>query len=67
MKRYILAILVALFATNAFSAEIPKRVQKKILAVAPEIDLNSDGKITADELKAARDKLPENLRAMLDF
>jgi hypothetical protein len=41
-------IVAALFATNAFATgnfatEIPKRAQKKILAVATEIDLNRDG------------------------
>jgi acetyl esterase/lipase len=67
MKRHALTIIAALFATNAFAADIPKRVQQRILAAAPEIDLNSDGKITDEELKASRDKLPENLRAMLDL
>jgi para-nitrobenzyl esterase len=67
MKRHALTIIATLFATNAFAAEIPKRVQQRILAAAPEIDLNSDGKITDEELKAGGDKLPENLRTMLDF
>jgi len=67
MKRIALTIIAALFATNAFATEISKRVQQKILAGAPEIDLNSDGKITAEELKAGREKLPEALREVLDL
>lgn len=67
MKKLALTIVAALFATNAFAIEIPKRVQKKLLAGAPEIDVNSDGKITAEELKAGRDKLPENMRVLLDL
>lgn len=58
--------MVAFFATNAFAIEIPKRVQQRILAAAPELDLNSDGSITAEELIAGRGKLPEDMRAMLD-
>ena len=46
---------------------IPKGFRQKILAAAPEIDLNRDGKITAEELKAGRDKLPEDMRAVLDL
>lgn len=67
MKKYFLTIIAALCATNVHAGEIPKRVQKQILAAAPEIDSNSDGTITTEELKAARDKLPENLRTMLDL
>ena len=67
MTRIALTIIAALFATNAFAADIPKRVQKKILAGAPAIDLNSDGTITVEELKAGRDKLPESMRALLDL
>ncbi len=65
MKKITLTVIAALFATHAFAAEIPPRAQKKILAVAPEIDLNADGKITAEELKAGADKLPEDIRAVL--
>jgi hypothetical protein len=61
-----LTIIAALLATNAFAAEIPKRVQQRVLAGAPELDLNSDGKIAAEELIAGRSKLPEDMRAMLD-
>ncbi|WP_197167879.1 alpha/beta hydrolase [Neorhodopirellula pilleata] len=60
-------IVVSLFATNAFAIEVPKRVQKKILAAAPEIDLNRDGEVTAEELISSREKLPENMRVMLDL
>ena len=67
MKKIALMIVAALFATNAFATEIPERAQKKILAVAPEIDLNRDGKVTAEELIASRDKLRENMRVMLDL
>lgn len=66
MKTFALTIIAALFATSAYAAEIPKRVQKKILAGAPAIDLNSDGAISVEELKAGRDKLPENMRVLLD-
>ena len=66
MKSTVLTIIVALFATNAFAVEIPQRAQKKILDAAPELDLNSDGSITADELITGRDKLPVDMRAMLD-
>jgi hypothetical protein len=38
MKKYALTIIAALFATNSFATEIPKRVQQKILAGAPELD-----------------------------
>ena len=66
-KRHALTLIVALFASNALAAEIPQRVQKRILAAAPELDSNGDGTITAEELQAASDKLPESLRAMLDL
>ncbi|TWU44801.1 hypothetical protein Poly51_58670 [Rubripirellula tenax] len=68
MKTIALTFIAALFAVDALATEIPipKRVQKKILAGAPEIDLNRDGNITAEELKAGRDKLPENMRVLLD-
>jgi acetyl esterase/lipase len=65
MKRHALTILAALFATSVLAADIPPRVQKKILAFAPGVDSNSDGTISTDELQAAGDKLPEDLRAML--
>ncbi|TWU04781.1 EF-hand domain-containing protein [Stieleria varia] len=63
MKTIALTFIAVLFAADALATEIPipKRVQKRILAAAPEIDLNNDGKITAEELKAGRDKLPENM------
>jgi para-nitrobenzyl esterase len=67
MKKAFPTLIAAIFATQAFATEIPKRVQQRIIAAAPETDLNGDGKITAEELKAGRDKLPENLRAMLDL
>ncbi len=67
MRKTALTIIVALFATNAFAMEIPKRIQRKILVAAPEIDLNSDGKITAEELIANRDNLAGNMLAVLDF
>ena len=67
MKYISLPIIAALIATNSFAIEIPKRVQKKILTAAPELDLNNDGSITAEELTAGRDKLPEDMRALLDF
>jgi acetyl esterase/lipase len=67
MKRIALTIIAAWFATSAFAIEIPKRVQKKILAAAPELDLNSDGSITAEELITGHDKLPVDLRTMLDL
>jgi hypothetical protein len=41
MKTITPTIIATLFATHAFAAEIPPRAQKKILAAAPEIDLNS--------------------------
>jgi|GEM_PF-3415905 len=66
MKSTALTIIAALFATHAFAVEIPQRAQKKILAAAPELDLNSDGSITAAELITGRDKLPVDMRAMLD-
>lgn len=37
MKSFVITIIAALFATNAFAVEIPKRAQKKILAAAPEL------------------------------
>lgn len=67
MKKTALIIIAASFAADAFAMELPKRVQRKILEAAPEADLNSDGVITAEELKAGREKLPEELRAMLDL
>lgn len=66
MKNIAITIIAVLFATNAFATEIPKRVQKRILAGAPAIDQDGDGKITAEELKSGRDKLPEDMRAVLD-
>lgn len=68
MKTIALTFIAALFAVDAFATEppIPKRVQNRILAAAPEIDLNRDGRITADELKAGRNALPENMRVLLD-
>jgi acetyl esterase/lipase len=67
MRTIIPTIIATVFATHAFAAEIPPRAQKKILAAAPEIDMNSDGKITAEELKAGTEKLPEDIRAVLDL
>lgn len=66
MNKTIFAIIAALCATNALAIEIPKRAQQRILAAAPELDLNSDGQITVEELKTGRDKLPESMRALLD-
>jgi hypothetical protein len=66
MKNIAITIIAALFATNAIAVEIPERVQRKLLAAAPETDLDGDGTITAEVLKAGRDKLPEEIRAMLD-
>ena len=56
-----LLALSALLTTNALSIAIPKKAQQKILAAAPEIDLNGDGRITAEELKAGSDSLPAAL------
>lgn len=67
MKNITLTIIGALLTTNALAMDIPKRVQQKILATAPEIDLNGDGQITVDELKAGSDKLPADIRALLDL
>lgn len=67
MKSTALTIIAALFATNAFAVEIPKRTQKKILDAVPELDINSDGSITTEELTAGRDKLPEDMQALLDL
>jgi acetyl esterase/lipase len=67
MKKIVLAITAACLVTGAVAEEIPKRVQRAILANTPEIDLNSDGKITAEELKAGRDQLPEDVQVMLDL
>lgn len=60
-------IIAAALGTAAFAIEIPQKVQKKIAAAAPEIDLNGDGQITEEELIASRDKLPEEVRTMLDL
>jgi acetyl esterase/lipase len=67
MNKTALTIIAAILATQAFALEIPKRFQNKILAAAPEVDANRDGKVTSEELEAARDKLPEDMRAMLDL
>jgi len=67
MKRIAVTIIAAALATHALAIEIPKRVQKKILAAAPEIDLNSDGNVTASELITGRDKLPVELLTMLNL
>ena len=67
MKTIFPTIIATLFATHAFAVDIPQRAQRKILAAAPEIDLNSDGKITAEELKAGADKLPADVRAVLEL
>lgn len=67
MNRYVVTIFAALLTSHALAAEIPQRVQKRILAAAPALDSNGDGTITAEELNAARGKLPENVRAMLDL
>lgn len=68
MTKIALTYIAVLFAADVWATEtpIPKRVQKRILAAAPNIDLNRDGNITADELKSGRDKLPENMRVLLD-
>ncbi len=67
LKQFATAIIATWLATSAFAEEIPRRIQQGILANAPGMDLNSDGRITAEELKAGRDDLPENLRVMLDL
>jgi hypothetical protein len=36
MKKIALTIIAAILATNAFATEIPKRVQQRIIAAAPE-------------------------------
>lgn len=64
---FVSTLIAAAFATNAFAVEIPKRAQKKILTVAPELDANRDGQITAEELVAGRDKIPAEMRAMLEL
>ena len=66
MKNLTLAIIVTLLTSNAFAEDVPPKIQKKILAGAPEIDLNKDGTVTAEELKVGREKLPAETRAMLD-
>lgn len=68
MKTIAFTFIAALFAADALATEtpIPKRVQKRILAAAPEIDLNHDGKITAEDLEAGRNTLPENMQVLLD-
>lgn len=67
MRKITFPILAALIASNAFAIEIPKRAQKKILAAAPEIDLNGDGTVTSEELTAGVEKLPEDTRAILNL
>lgn len=67
MKNITVTIIAALFVTNAFAIEIPKRVQRKISDAAPEIDLDHDGEITMDELKTGRAKLPGDMQAVLDI
>ena len=47
------------FAEETEQQEIPKKIQKKILAANPEIDSNKDGKVSVEELKAGMDKLPK--------
>lgn len=67
MNTITLPIIAAFFATHVFADEIPKRVQRKLLAAAPEIDLNRDGEITGEELDTGRDELPEDMRSLLDL
>lgn len=42
------------------SVEIPERLERRILAQAPQIDANGDGVITVSEIQSAYPHLPED-------
>jgi acetyl esterase/lipase len=64
--RNVLLLLLSVSLVCIVDAQIPASLQKKILKRAPEMDANGDGEISAEELQAARDKLPGDWRDMLD-
>jgi len=47
------------------TAEIPQSFQKKILAKAPEVDENKDGKVSVDEIRKIYPTLPARIQQAL--
>jgi acetyl esterase/lipase len=62
----LLVMLLSVALASDVEAQVPARFQKKILKLAPEMDANKDGVISAEELKAGRAHLPSEMQAMLD-
>ena len=64
LNSLILLSVTFLSAIPAF-AEIPEKLHRQILAKAPQVDANGDGKITIEELEKAFPELPKNYQRVI--
>lgn len=65
-RKSILTFLCLLSLATSVDAQVPAKLQNRILKFAPEMDADGDRQISDEELRAGRETLPEDLQVMLD-